>query len=98
MTTSDLYNNILNARWYIAEHACILADYDENGDPYVKQEQEKLMNLILNTKLLETHYLQIIQSGGTISSPITTSTFLSVDEIIILSSRINEMSTLPIKT
>lgn len=98
MTTQDLYNSILNSRWYIAEHATILNQFDENEDPLVKKQRERTMNVILNTKLLENHYTQILQkSDGDTSALIDSVTFLSVEEIILLVSRNQELCELPIK-
>lgn len=98
MTTADLYNAILNARWYIAEHATILSQFEENDDPNLKAQQERVMNVILNTKLLENHYTQILQkSGGDTNALITSVTFLSIEEIVLLVSRNQELCDLPIK-
>ena len=90
MTTNDLYNNILNSRWYVAEHATILLQFDEDGDPTFDEQLNRVMDIILNTRLLENHYTTIMQSGS--------STLLSEEEMILLTARNTQLCLLPVKT
>lgn len=89
MTTSELYNVILTSRYYISEHANILLDFEENGDPEYKNQLEKVLNLVLNTELLENHYTTILQSGS--------SSLLTDEELLTLLERNSELSFLPVK-
>lgn len=89
MTTQQLYEVILTSRWFIAEHTCILIDLLEGDDPAAKSQRNKVINLILNTGILENHYFRIDQSGE--------SSLITGDELMLLIERNNILSELPIK-
>jgi hypothetical protein len=96
MIMKKLYEIILTSRWYVAEHCSILLDLEENADPAYKEQLKRVLNLIMNTTLLELEYKhRIEQNGQSLDGGIEK--ILTDTEILTLVERNSELSLLPIK-
>lgn len=89
MDINKLYNVILTARYYLAEHTGILLDYQMNGDVEFKNKREHVIQIMLKLQALERHYYTIIDSGS--------SELLSNGEVLSLTETLNELCMLDIK-